>query len=642
MDLDCTRQIQRNSKWEKIHQEVTCAICLELLDDPKSMPCLHTYCKKCLMEALAKRPCDPDLPRDRPAINCPLCRAEITLPDKGIEGLPSNFSATRKVETIKLQSRLNQNRVQKCDGCKECIAMASCCECGGVLLCTICYKAHQNLPLTKNHHYVLLNELTQSENPAMINNKSALCQKHPQELLKLYCQDCEMLVCRDCVLVMHRSHDYSIVDVIAEKEKANLRAITLNEIEQMLNSTSQAIDEVKEMQGKVQNKNDKSIAKLDQVFKDIAIIMQNRKQVFLQKIQQVTDQNLILLKTQQEELAKLKKKLEHCRDFIQGTLHNSTNSEIVSTKKQMLSRTKHLQEFHKRLQLSPVRKPTTVEYYQLDKIKEDIDSVGVIVDCRLSTVQSMKEQNKTVVAKITVKDISGQCLSDATDFISVRAGSNDSVEAKVENMGSGTYVVSFNSVQHGEHSISVSIAGENISCVQPFKFHFVREKTDMGIANDDSQAEDDDLDIFGSDALVEAERVHLGAFQGRRHQQKSRKKSRKWKAEKKTGKINVSKKVATAKSFTLDVEPWDNEVDLSEVERLVRSIEKDGVIWGASRLVTVVNDVNKLEIMCVLEDDSIGIDDLEEEILAFDDYVQSVIIVAFNKVSKEHCKSVKH
>ena len=56
-----TEHTQRDSNWEKVRQEVTCAICLELLDDPKSMPCLHTYCKKCLMEALAKRPHDPDL-----------------------------------------------------------------------------------------------------------------------------------------------------------------------------------------------------------------------------------------------------------------------------------------------------------------------------------------------------------------------------------------------------------------------------------------------------------------------------------------------------------------------------------------------------------------------------------------------------
>ena len=51
----------------KDYQEfmITCGICLELLDDPKSMPCLHTYCKKCLMEAVANRPQDT-LPKTRP------------------------------------------------------------------------------------------------------------------------------------------------------------------------------------------------------------------------------------------------------------------------------------------------------------------------------------------------------------------------------------------------------------------------------------------------------------------------------------------------------------------------------------------------------------------------------------------------
>jgi len=116
---------QHTSNWEKVRQEVTCTICLELLNDPKSMPCLHTYCKKCLMEALAKRPNDPDMPCDRPAINCPLCRAEVALSDQGIEALPSNFSASRLVETVQLQDQLNENRKPKCDGCKE--GCSTCC-----------------------------------------------------------------------------------------------------------------------------------------------------------------------------------------------------------------------------------------------------------------------------------------------------------------------------------------------------------------------------------------------------------------------------------------------------------------------------------------------------------------------------------
>ena len=186
---------QRDSNWEKVRQEVTCAICLELLDDPKSMPCLHTYCRKCLIEAIAKRPHDPDLPRDRPAINCPLCRSEVPLSDQGIEALPTNFSATRLVETVQLQDKFEQNKTQKCDSCIECDAIASCCECGGFFLCEGCFKVHKQLPSTKNHSMVSLNQLMQLNTPVLVANKSLLCPRHPQELLKLFCEDCEALVC---------------------------------------------------------------------------------------------------------------------------------------------------------------------------------------------------------------------------------------------------------------------------------------------------------------------------------------------------------------------------------------------------------------------------------------------------------------
>uniref|UniRef100_A0AAY4AZ27 Elongation factor 1-beta n=1 Tax=Denticeps clupeoides TaxID=299321 RepID=A0AAY4AZ27_9TELE len=41
---------------------------------------------------------------------------------------------------------------------------------------------------------------------------------------------------------------------------------------------------------------------------------------------------------------------------------------------------------------------------------------------------------------------------------------------------------------------------------------------------------------------------------------------------------------------------------------------------------------NKLQIACVVEDDKVGTDQLEELITAFEDYVQSVDVAAFNKI----------
>lgn len=67
---------------------------------------------------------------------------------------------------------------------------------------------------------------------------------------------------------------------------------------------------------------------------------------------------------------------------------------------------------------------------------------------------------------------------------------------------------------------------------------------------------------------------------------------------------------------------------MKALEASVRGIEKDGLVWGASKLVPVGYGVNKLEISLVVEDEKISLQDLEEEIAGFEDYVQSTDIVS--------------
>ncbi|KAK4471122.1 hypothetical protein MN116_005519 [Schistosoma mekongi] len=95
----------------------------------------------------------------------------------------------------------------------------------------------------------------------------------------------------------------------------------------------------------------------------------------------------------------------------------------------------------------------------------------------------------------------------------------------------------------------------------------------------------------------------------------------------------ANKTVPVAKStIVLDVKPWDDETDMADIEKAVRSIQADGLLWGASKLVPLAYGIKKLQIGCVVEDDKVGTDMLEEEIMKFDDLVQSVDIAAFNKL----------
>ncbi|XP_034981253.2 elongation factor 1-delta isoform X4 [Zootoca vivipara] len=129
--------------------------------------------------------------------------------------------------------------------------------------------------------------------------------------------------------------------------------------------------------------------------------------------------------------------------------------------------------------------------------------------------------------------------------------------------------------------------------------------------------DDDDIDLFGSDE--EEEDQEAARVREERLKQYAEKKS------KKPGLIAKS-------SILLDVKPWDDETDMAKMEECVRSVQMDGLVWGASKLVPVGYGINKLQIQCVVEDDKVGTDILEEEITKFEDYVQSVDIAAFNKI----------
>jgi len=129
--------------------------------------------------------------------------------------------------------------------------------------------------------------------------------------------------------------------------------------------------------------------------------------------------------------------------------------------------------------------------------------------------------------------------------------------------------------------------------------------------------DDDDVDLFGDDdAEEDAEAAKV---------REARLKEYAAKKEKKPGPIAKS-------SIVLDVKPWDDETDMKAMEAKVREIVMDGLVWGASKFVPVGYGINKLQIMCIVEDEKVSIDLLTETIQDFEDLVQSVDIAAFNKI----------
>merc|ERR1712037_9577 len=69
-------------------------------------------------------------------------------------------------------------------------------------------------------------------------------------------------------------------------------------------------------------------------------------------------------------------------------------------------------------------------------------------------------------------------------------------------------------------------------------------------------------------------------------------------------------KVIAKTNVLFDVKPWDDETDMEAMKKACTTIEMDGLLWGASKLVPVGYGINKLQLMCVVEDDKVSIEEL--------------------------------
>ena len=132
-----------------------------------------------------------------------------------------------------------------------------------------------------------------------------------------------------------------------------------------------------------------------------------------------------------------------------------------------------------------------------------------------------------------------------------------------------------------------------------------------------AEDDDDDVDLFGSDEESDDEEKkriteeRLKAY----HEKKSKK-----------------PKVIAKTNVLFDVKPWDDETDMEALKAACVSIEMDGLLWGASKLVPVGYGINKLQLMCVVEDEKVSIEELSEKMTEFEDFVQSVDVAAMNKI----------
>lgn len=162
----------------------SCPACLDTYENPKLLPCLHTFCLKCLQRCPVKNS----------TISCPVCRTSHSIPSiNGLNDFPNDL-------TIPCSSKAVDKKCQLC--IEKNAAISQCNECQSVL-CSKCVDLHKTLIPFQQHHITPINKDNESF------HKTLLCTEHNLQPLIFYCLSCHALLCAYCIVFDHRDHNIS-------------------------------------------------------------------------------------------------------------------------------------------------------------------------------------------------------------------------------------------------------------------------------------------------------------------------------------------------------------------------------------------------------------------------------------------------
>ena len=118
-----------------LEMEITCAVCHDHYQQPKVVPCLHFYCKECILRLALRAGIEQPFP-------CPECRKEASLPEGNVDNLRTVVFINRlKDRYTQLEKALSKE--VKCEMCStsEAQAEAFCRQCN-YFVCKECIESH--------------------------------------------------------------------------------------------------------------------------------------------------------------------------------------------------------------------------------------------------------------------------------------------------------------------------------------------------------------------------------------------------------------------------------------------------------------------------------------------------------------------
>ncbi|XP_020896601.2 E3 ubiquitin-protein ligase TRIM71 [Exaiptasia diaphana] len=455
---------------DDLEAQLTCVICNDIFTDPRTLPCLHTFCFKCIKNW--NEACQREMKR----LRCPTCRAVVKIEGDDISKLPSSFTYKSLLQLFNVMKtktdEQSQQQLPECVGCnKRSVLVGFCPQCEG-MICNECINQHKTKSSIKTHQATLWSEFKTQNVNSYINNQSICKEKFHQKCrLDYYCITCRKCICNKCSATAHSIHDKVSIEQAAEDAKKLIRneKDRLNELligykkdlELSNENMTRIQSEVDAAKAKVRNdtqalmkilqdRQNALIATLDGLLAEQTTANEDEKKDIDGNIQQFTELKHQCETTEDKNLEKFI--LESYENLLEVCKTTAQNKSILSTK-----------PVKRNTSISFIPNPEAIAMMRKFQLGEVVESVTDPSRCSMESVSNVRRGCINGFVIVTRNSQGYICHTNKGSIdVQIQDVDGKNVQKELIETETGRFLVRYKAEKPSPYKFVVSIGGKEI------------------------------------------------------------------------------------------------------------------------------------------------------------------------------------